>query len=490
MVSVDLRRRLQDQKCLEKGDVVAHFTTLRMMREDLAAMGHPPSDDFYAIILGSLPLSYDPYISAVSATSSVTGTTLSADNLMLTITEEYERRNLKAKNGKKDENVAFYSNDSGKGRKGGSSSKKDKDVECFNCHKKGHKKPDCWAPGGGKEGQGPNQKGKGKAKEKEKEKETAATAKEKNEKKTDESEEAWMVGLAEVLDKEEGDESDVGSDFINDLFEDQSDCWLTDSEELTEDFTDEDLPPLEPNPDSDSSDEEDEDEDILVAETPLIPLDDEAYSTFAYEVLTGSTGTKTTDVDLYDSGATRHMSGLRHRFINLMEIKPKPITAADKRTFSAIGQGDMYVYLPDDNSSRSRVLLKNVLYAPDMGVTLVSISRIAAAGSIVVFAGDTCRIYDKERKIIGKIRVKGGLYRVYATRPIEGEYAGKVKEVLTIDELHRRLGHVSHERARLLVKKGLVEGVELDVNSEATVCESCEWAKGERKAIVKVRDEK
>src|SRR5271168_4601381 len=71
------------------------------------------------------------------------------------------------------------------------------------------------------EGQGPNQKGKGKAKEKEKEKETAATAKEKNEKKTDESEEAWMVGLAEVLDKAEGDESDVESDFINDLFEDQ-----------------------------------------------------------------------------------------------------------------------------------------------------------------------------------------------------------------------------------------------------------------------------
>src|SRR5277367_589203 len=195
MVSVDLRRRLQDQKCLEKGDVVAHFTTLRTMREDLAAMGHLPSDDdFYAIILGSLPPSYDPYISAVSATSGVTGTTLSADNLMLTITEEYERRILKTKNGKKDENVAFYSNDSGKGRKGGSSSKKDKDVACFNCHKKGHKKPDCWAPGGGKAGQGPNQKGKGKAKEKEKEKETAATAKEKNEKKTDETRSVWKSG--------------------------------------------------------------------------------------------------------------------------------------------------------------------------------------------------------------------------------------------------------------------------------------------------------
>jgi transposase InsO family protein len=84
--------------------------------------------------------------------------------------------------------------------------------------------------------------------------------------------------------------------------------------------------------------------------------------------------------------------------------------------------------------------------------------------------------------------VKGGLYRVYATHPKSGEYAGKAKELLTIDELHRRLGHVSHDRAKLLVKKGLVEGIELDMSSEATICESCEWAKGERKAIAKVRE--
>jgi len=61
------------------------------MREDLASMGHPlTDDDMYAIILGSLPPSYDLYISAVSATSSVLGTSLSADELMSTITNEYK----------------------------------------------------------------------------------------------------------------------------------------------------------------------------------------------------------------------------------------------------------------------------------------------------------------------------------------------------------------------------------------------------------------
>ena len=36
--------------------------------------------------------------------------------------------------------------------------------------------------------------------------------------------------------------------------------------------------------------------------------------------------------------------------------------------------------------------------------------------------------------------------------------------------------------------KELVEGVELDMASKPTVCESCEWEKGERKAIVQVHE--
>ncbi|KAI0665686.1 hypothetical protein C8Q78DRAFT_986026 [Trametes maxima] len=51
MVSVDLRRWLQEQRCSECEDVRMHFAKLCTMREDLSAMGHPPADDdFYAII--------------------------------------------------------------------------------------------------------------------------------------------------------------------------------------------------------------------------------------------------------------------------------------------------------------------------------------------------------------------------------------------------------------------------------------------------------
>jgi len=91
MVSIDLRRRLQELRCADKGDIVEHLSTLRTMREDLASMGETLTDnDYYAIIMGSLPTSYDTYLSALNATSSVLGKQLSPDDLMLTITEEYE----------------------------------------------------------------------------------------------------------------------------------------------------------------------------------------------------------------------------------------------------------------------------------------------------------------------------------------------------------------------------------------------------------------
>ena len=78
------------------------------------------------------------------------------------------------------------------------------------------------------------------------------------------------------------------------------------------------------------------------------------------------------------------MSGFRHKFIDLTEIDPVPITAADKRVFQATAKGKMIVHIPNGDKGTSKVFLLDALYSASMGVTLVSISRIAKAGSTVV----------------------------------------------------------------------------------------------------------
>ena len=182
------------------------------------------------------------------------------------------------------------------------------------------------------------------------------------------------------------------------------------------------------------------------------------------------------------------MSGYFHRFLNFVKIEPIPITAADKRMFQATVKGDMYIRIPNRTQPSSRILLKDVLYASSMGVTLVSISKITSAGSTIIFTRDFCRIFGKNRVMLGEIKVKRGLYHVYSsTSEVQG-YSAEEKEPLTIDEFHRHLGHVSQEQAKLLVKKGLIEGVELKAGDEVRACKSCESAKGERRSVIKVRE--
>ena len=161
MFTIDLWRWLQDVHCEDNRNVRTHFDNLRNMREELAALSESiPDWDFAAIILSSLPKSYDTYLSTITATLSVLGKEVDPDALILSIINEYnhcsvKNRQMKDK-GKSD--AAFFAGGSSKGGKGGKRGKSD--VEYFNCHKKGHKKADCWAKGGGKEGQGPRSKGR------------------------------------------------------------------------------------------------------------------------------------------------------------------------------------------------------------------------------------------------------------------------------------------------------------------------------------------
>ena len=85
------------------------------------------------------------------------------------------------------------------------------------------------------------------------------------------------------------------------------------------------------------------------------------------------------------------------------------------------------------------------MYASEMGITLVSINRIAGAGSTVVFTRNVCRIYSKNCEVIGEIKVRGGLYRVYMSGSKASAHSANANKPLSIDKLHRCLGHVSHE---------------------------------------------
>jgi hypothetical protein len=164
--------------------------------------GFIPDEDFISIILGSIPPSYNTYITAITAMLSLMDKTLSPTNLIDTIRDEANQcaiKNPKSKTDKQD--VAFTANQSSdKGKKGGEKAKKAKKGKCFNCKKVGHSVKDCYAKGGGAKGKGLKQKSKDK--EKDKKKESAAKAEEKD----SEDDGVWMVTVSS---------DDVVQDWVN-----------------------------------------------------------------------------------------------------------------------------------------------------------------------------------------------------------------------------------------------------------------------------------
>jgi hypothetical protein len=141
------------------------------------------------------------------------------------------------------------------------------DIKCHNCHKKGHIKAKCWAKGGSKEGQGPRRGGVARGS-------TTAVTAETNIK-------AWAL-MDECTDTES-----------------ESSCWVKDS-----------------NTGYWAEDSEDQDE--VWATLKELESDKEDKLVAA----AGRLCTSTVEVELYDSGASHHMSPSHDKFSSYRLIKP------------------------------------------------------------------------------------------------------------------------------------------------------------------------
>jgi hypothetical protein len=376
-ILIDLGRRLQNTHCGEDDNVRAHFARVADIREQLAAMGESVADQQYAnILLASLPSCYEMRVCAITTNADESGRTIDPARIVKFISDDYDKRMINKNNGKDADDEAFASTTQ--------RSKDKRDIECYNCRKKGHIKADCWAKGGGKEGQRPERR---KRESQDQSKDSAAAATDKQE-----DIESWAVTVAEENPQGWDEES---SSYV-DVEQDSSD------EELFEAHS--------------------EDYDLQVS---------------------AASAQNDSEAELYDSGASRHITPNRHRFITYRSITPRAITAADQRPFYAVGVGDVHIQVPNGASS-TPIVLRDVLHAPDIGATVVSVGRIAKAGYSVLFEGDRCKIMTKNKATIGNIPVSANnIYKVMHVRA-----ATLDSEQVNIAMLHRRPGHTSISTTR------------------------------------------
>ena len=104
----------------------------------------------------------------------------------------------------------------------------------------------------------------------------------------------------------------------------------------------------------------------------------------------------------------------------------------------------------------------------------------------MTFGGGKCTIRDVNREVI--VVVPKTAMRVYKVEHEDMENG--VEEHLTLDKLHRCLGHISPDTVRKLVREKMVTGVQLEYTpfGRHFFCTSCIYAKATQKPVPKMRE--
>ena len=216
---------------------------------------------------------------------------------------------------------------------------------CVNCDKSSHTKEDCWAPGGGKEGQGLNQQKQG-SKGKKKEESAVKTT----------TEEVFAFT-----------------------------CTLT--------F-------------------------IGIADSLKIPP--------------SKCGV------IVNSGASSHFCPDKSKFINLRPLESQNIHTTNDGVILACGIGNVSIEL-SNGSGKTKCVLKNTIYVPDMAFTLISVSHLDLANCSTTFTGSQCIIRNPKGAVMATLPLSDGLYHL--TMKLSTSPSAK----MIIQEAHLKFSHIAHD---------------------------------------------
>ena len=144
---------------------------------------------------------------------------------------------------------------------------------------------------------------------------------------------------------------------------------------------------------------------------------------------------------------------------------PSPVTLGDNSSVEATGIGTV--------TPRTRVggatnefILSNVLFVPDFQITLISVNKLAKAGLSTFFPGNTttCTIYQGKTPVMTG-QHQASLYHANTTPVLPKEAANMS---IDINTLHQRMGHISMDWIRHMVKEGQLQGIQHLISETVT----------------------
>ena len=222
------------------------------------------------------------------------------------------------------------------------------------------------------------------------------------------------------------------------------------------------------------------------------------------------------DVWFIDSAASAHMTCSKS---NLFDFKsfvdpstgslcPREIFLGNDSSIYATGEGKTIIKIIDEKNRERHMTLERVLFVPDLAKNLLSVPAVTSKGAIVSFHDRKCVISKGDVTFTLGYRVgKSKLYRAN-TPSIHPENVNEIanNEFLnttqakdhmcknpSIEMWHRRFGHLNYKYVEKMCKDKLVSGMNFCQNAECSSvesrdCEACSLGKMQRKSLPKKSD--
>jgi len=459
----DLHQAFLDMHCPRGGDVQEYLTSLRMKRHELKAANIGVTDIEYkrTILKGLLDVlaaHTAQTLSTLQLAVKYTGKPIDMSDVIDSVCKEADH--VKTHRVLKDQSLG-----QGKGKKGAQTDEalaattfkrgnnsnfanRRKKGKCNHCGKEGHWIWECRTK---KQEEAAAQSGQAA--------QASLSSKPKNK----------PVGSANTVNVDEDDSDNRG-------------FWAVEEEEVHMCF-------MEPDSLMDDSDSDDEDEDFRAElgvsddrlDWPDIEGEEWYFEDTAAAVITPTEAITAPRTELYDSGASRHISPYKADFISYTTLSPPLyLNAANQHKFPAIGTGTLIVKTPV-NGCKSVLYLYDALYTPSVGYMLVSLRALDEEGFTSHIGDGHLRLTSPSRELIANVARNASRLYKYKHSP---EYAHAV-ELLSIIELHHRLGHISVTSTRKLIEIGAVKGIKLNPDVPESDCEACIFARATRIPIPK-----
>lgn len=172
---------------------------------------------------------------------------------------------------------------------------------------------------------------------------------------------------------------------------------------------------------------------------------------------------------IIDSGATRHAVNDKSFFTQIDESYKSTVKVATGEKSIVRGIGTGYLSLIDENGNKRRAMATEVLYAPDLVGSVVSVKKLAKMGFRVEFDNTKCEIkYKGEQIAIGDV-----IGELYVLRRSDTVCAVLEHNDKCIHSLHRRMGHRDPEAIRKMVSNGSVKDLEIIECGIKEICDTC-----------------